>query len=275
MKISVIIPTFNRINVLPKTLDSVMAQTYPPIEIIVVDDGSTDDTETILYRQYPNIKYHYQKNQGVSSARNAGLKIATGDWLALLDSDDQWLPEKLEKQKQALDNQPALKICHTEELWIRNGVRVNPMKKHAKKGGNIFQHCLPLCAISPSSAIIHRSVFEDVGNFDEAFPACEDYEMWLRVTSKYPVLFIEEPLIIKYGGHQDQLSQKYWGMDRFRIRALEKILCQADLSLENRQAACEMLINKAKIYLVGAKKRGKTSECRHYEGLITHYRDIL
>ncbi len=275
MKISVIIPTFNRINVLPKTLDSVMAQTYPPIEIIVVDDGSTDDTETILYRQYPNIKYHYQKNQGVSSARNAGLKIATGDWLALLDSDDQWLPEKLEKQKQALDNQPALKICHTEELWIRNGVRVNPMKKHAKKGGNIFQHCLPLCAISPSSAIIHRSVFEDVGNFDEAFPACEDYEMWLRVTSKYPVLFIEEPLIIKYGGHQDQLSQKYWGMDRFRIRALEKILCQADLSLENRQAACEMLINKAKIYLAGAKKRGKTSECRHYEGLITHYRDIL
>jgi len=271
LKISIIIPTFNRIELLLKALNSVMMQTYPPLEVIVIDDGSTDDTKSILQDHYPNIKYHYQKNQGVSSARNSGLKIAAGDWIALLDSDDQWLPEKLEKQKQALCHHPDFKVCHTEEIWIRNGVRVNPMKKHAKKGGNIFQHCLPLCAISPSSVIIHRSVFEDVGNFDETFPACEDYEMWLRMTVKYPVMFIKEPLIIKYGGHQDQLSQKYWGMDRFRIRALEKILCQNTLSRENHQAAREMLVKKAKIYLAGAKKRGKLLECAHYEQLINQY----
>ncbi len=271
MKISVIIPTFNRINALQQALDSVMMQTYQPMEVIVVDDGSTDNTKSKLHNNYPNIKYHYQKNQGVSSARNTGLKIASGDWIALLDSDDQWLPEKLEKQQQALCDQTGLKICHTEEIWIRNGVRVNPMKKHVKKGGNIFQHCLPLCAISPSSVIIHRSVFEDVGNFDETYPACEDYEMWLRITAKYPVLFIQEPLIKKYGGHQDQLSKKFWGMDRFRIRALEKILCQNTLSRENHQAACKILVKKAKIYLAGAKKRGKLIGCTHYEKLIEQY----
>jgi glycosyltransferase involved in cell wall biosynthesis len=272
LKISIIIPTFNRIEFLQKALDSVMMQTYQPLEVIVVDDGSTDDTQSILHAHYPNIKYHYQKNQGVSSARNSGLKIATGDWIALLDSDDQWLPEKLKKQMQALCDYPDLKICHTEEIWIRNEVRVNPMKKHAKKGGNIFRHCLALCVISPSSVIIHRSVFEDIGNFDESYPACEDYEMWLRMTAKYPVLFIKEPLIKKYGGHQDQLSQKYWGMDRFRIRALEKILRQNILSRENHHAAREMLVKKANIYLAGAKKRGKLLECAHYEHLINQFK---
>jgi glycosyltransferase involved in cell wall biosynthesis len=234
-----------------------MQQTTQSHEIIVIDDGSTDNTCDMINDFFPNVKYLYQKNKGVSSARNEGIKIATGDWIAFLDSDDQWLPEKLEKQQRALNHNPDIKLCHTEEIWIRNGIRVNAMKKHTKKGGWIFQHCLPLCVISPSSAIIHRSVFDDVNLFDESLPACEDYDMWLRITVKYPVLFLEDPLIIKYGGHNDQLSRKHWGMDRFRIQALQKILDKNDLSPENHQAACEMLKKKHTFFLAVPKNEGK------------------
>lgn len=271
MKISAIIPTYNRSDHLRQALHSIMQQTLRPKEIIVIDDGSTDSTGAMINDFFPNVKYLYQKNSGVSSARNTGIKLATGDWIAFLDSDDQWLPEKLEKQQQALKDSPGIKLCHTEEIWIRNGVRVNAMKKHTKRGGWIFQHCLPLCSISPSSAIIHNSVFDDVGLFDESLPACEDYDMWLRITAKYPVIFLEDPLITKFGGHKDQLSRKHWGMDRFRIQALQKILDKNDLPAENRQAACEMLKKKAQIFLTGAQKRGKITESKYYEQLILRY----
>lgn len=272
MKISVIIPTYNRANHLQQALHSVIRQTAQPDEIIIVDDGSNDNTKTIVNDFPSNVKYLYQNNNGVSSARNSGIKQATGDFIAFLDSDDQWLPEKLEKQIAALHKNPDIYICHTEEIWIRNGIRVNQMKKHAKKGGWIFDHCLPLCVISPSSVIINRSVFEQVGLFDETLPACEDYDLWLRICANHQVLFLNEPLIMKFGGHEDQLSQKYWGMDRFRIKALDKILNQDDLSPENRKLACDMILKKAKIFLNGAKKRGKTEDANHYEQLIKRYR---
>ena len=253
---------------LQRALQSVVAQTYPATEIIVVDDGSTDNTAEMLAENFPEILYLKQANQGVSHARNQGIKKATGDWLAFLDSDDTWLPKKLASQVSALNEQPEFKICHTEEIWIRNGVRVNAMNKHKKIGGWIFQHCLPLCAMSPSSIIMHRSVIEDVGDFDESLPACEDYDLWLRLTAKYPVLFLEQPLINKYGGHEDQLSHQYWGMDRFRIQALDNILKSADLSDENKQAATAMLLKKARLFMKGAAKRNKREAVQFYGDLI-------
>ena len=269
--LSVIIPSYNRAIWLPRALLSVQKQTLPANEIIVVDDGSTDGTETLIKSDYPDIVYLRQENKGVSTARNHGIEKATGEWLAFLDSDDEWLPNKLEIQKDALEAVPDIKICHTEEIWIRNEKRVNPMKKHAKTGGWIFQHCLPLCAMSPSSILIHRSVFETVGNFDESLPACEDYDLWLRITHRYPVAFVEQPLIIKNGGHDDQLSRRYWGMDRFRIQSLRKILDSGILGSENEQAATKMLIHKATIYLAGAKKRNKHNEIEYYENICSAY----
>ncbi|MBL3619114.1 MAG: glycosyltransferase family 2 protein [gamma proteobacterium endosymbiont of Lamellibrachia anaximandri] len=224
MQISVIIPTYNRVDTLPRALDSVLSQHLAPDEVIVVDDGSTDETAELISRRYPQCRYLHQPNQGVSSARNLGIREAQGEWIALLDSDDAWLPQKLQLQSEALKAEPGHLICHTEEIWIRNGVRVNAMHKHAKSGGFIFDRCLPLCAISPSSVILHRSLFDSVGLFDERLPACEDYDLWLRICATEPVLFLSEPLITKYGGHADQLSHKHWGMDRFRIQALEKIV---------------------------------------------------
>ncbi len=269
--ISVIIPTFNRCSLLPRALDSVLAQTLPPTEIWVVDDGSTDGTRNLIHARYPQTNYLWQENLGVSAARNLGIKSAQGEWIALLDSDDQWQPQKLEQQWTLLQQHPAMKVCHTDEIWIRNGRRVNPKRKHAKCGGRIFHHCLPLCAMSPSSILVHRSVLDDVGLFDEALPACEDYDLWLRITARYPVLYVDKPLLVKYGGHADQLSRRYWGMDRFRVRALEKILRQEDLAEDYRQAALDMLREKVRILANGARKRGKFVEADYYENLPRKY----
>ncbi len=273
--VSIIIPTYNRIEPLKRALDSVFKQTVSDYEVIVVDDGSNDGTAEMLQTLYPNVNYIFQQNKGVSSARNKGLEKAAGDWIAFLDSDDEWLPEKLQRQLNLLQAHPEHKVCHTEEVWIRNGVRVNQMKKHAKTGGWIFSQCLPLCAMSPSSIVIHCSVFADVGGFDTGLPACEDYDLWLRVTAKYPVLYIEQPQILKYGGHEDQLSKKYWGMDQYRITSLEKIIQDNVLDAENKQLAIAMLLKKARIFQQGALKRDKKERADHYQQIIECYSNAL
>ncbi|GFO72540.1 hypothetical protein BJAS_P2886 [Bathymodiolus japonicus methanotrophic gill symbiont] len=271
MEISLIIPTYNRCSLLKRALNSVFKQSRKPDEIIVVDDGSIDNTAEMLADEFPLVRVIRQSNKGVSAARNAGIQQAKSDWIALLDSDDTWQAEKLATQFLALQRSADTKICHTEEIWIRKGVRVNAMHKHKKAGGWIFKQCLPLCAMSPSSIIIHRSVFDDVGLFDESLPACEDYDLWLRISAKYPVLFIEQQLIKKYGGHEDQLSHKYWGMDRFRIQTLEKIISQGELSEENKQDAIQMLLKKARIFSSGALKRGNNESAQYYQQLLDKY----
>ena len=271
MLISVIIPTYNRRDLLKRALLSVFAQSLLPTEVIVIDDGSTDGTALMIATDFPTVRYYRQVNAGVSSARNLGIDLAKANWLAFLDADDEWLPDKLSLQTKALVANFESRICHTEEQWIRNGIRVNPAKKYAKTGGWIFTDCLPLCAISPSTVIIHRSVFEAVGGFDTNFPVCEDYELWLRISASYPVLLIAEPQIKKYGGHDDQLSHKYWGMDRFRIKALKKSIDSGQLCQENQQSATRFLLTKAQIYLDGAIKREKTEEADDYRQLIARY----
>jgi GT2 family glycosyltransferase len=271
LKISVVVPTYNRRDLLKRALLSIFSQTSLPAEVTVIDDGSTDGTELMLRREFPQVNYYYQENLGVSAARNLGIQQANGDWVAFLDSDDEWLPEKLAAQKAALTANPEYRICHTEENWVRNGSRVDVPKKYAKTGGWIFADCLPLCAISPSTVLIHRSVFTGIGLFDTQLPACEDYDLWLRIAANYPVLLVEQPQINKYGGHEDQLSMACWGMDRFRISALQKIIAAGQLSEQNRQAAAKMLVKKARIYLAGVTKRGKTDEADYYRQLINRY----
>ena len=263
--ISVIIPTHNRAHLLPRALDSVLNQTKRAEEIVIVDDGSTDDTSDLIQSNYPEVITLHQSNRGVSAARNRGIREASGEWLAFLDSDDEWLADKLERQMAALGEHPETKVCHTDEIWIRCGRRVNPMKKHAKHGGWIFRKCLALCCISPSSVLIHRSVFSDVGQFDESLPACEDYDLWLRVTARYPVHYLPEKLLVKYGGHEDQLSKRHWGMDRFRIQALKKIIESDTLNEDDRRAAEAMLAEKDRIYTEGARKRGKAAPAKAFE----------
>ena len=272
--LSIIIPTFNRCELLYRALNSVFKQTYSDYEVIVIDDGSTDGTAEMLQKSFTQVRYVFQSNKGVSAARNKGLALAQGRWIAFLDSDDEWLPQKLEKQISLLKAKSDYKICHTEEIWVRNGIRVNQMKKHRKTGGWIFPHCLPLCAMSPSSILIHRSVFDSIGNFDTSLPACEDYDLWLRITAKYPVLYMEEPQIKKYGGHDDQLSKKHWGMDRYRIQALQNIIYGDTLNSENKQKAIAMLLKKCKVFQKGALKRGKMDDVQRYQNIINQFSGI-
>jgi glycosyltransferase involved in cell wall biosynthesis len=271
IKVSVIIPTYNRASVLPRALDSVNKQTHKAEQIIVIDDGSTDETQELVKNKYPEIDFISQQNKGVSAARNVGIEKARNDWICLLDSDDSWQTNKLEKQVQAMTENRDYLICHTNETWYRNGKILNQGKKHQKRGGHIFQHCLPLCAISPSSVMIHKKIFDEVGLFDEDLPACEDYDMWLRICCRYAVLFIDEALTNKFGGHEDQLSRQHWGMDRFRIIALEKILKSNHLNKKDRQAAIDMLLNKVTIFLKGAEKHGKNEYCEHFQSLLAQY----
>ena len=268
---SVVIPTFNRAHLISRALDSVVAQTRRVSEIIVVDDGSTDGTEEIIRNNHPRVKLVRQANQGVSRARNNGINTAGGDWIAFLDSDDTWLPEKMARQWHALASHPEYLISHSNEIWIRNGVRVNQKKKHRKYGGHIFSRCLPLCVISPSASLIHRSVFDTVGLFDETLPACEDYDMWLRICSRYPIQYVEQGLIIKHGGHADQLSRRFWGMDRFRILAIAKLLDQQQLAGEYRKLAIDVLLEKIEIYLHGAARRCNSSYVEEFKHLAARY----
>ena len=270
MQISVIIPVYNRQSTIERAINSVLAQRLPAQEIIVVDDGSSDATATLV-KQYSDVTCLQQTNQGVSAARNAGIRAASSEWIALLDSDDEWLPEKLSEQHKALQqqgNSAEALICHCDEIWIRNGKRVNPMKKHAKTGGEIYPNCLPLCVISPSAVMIHKQVFETIGLFDTDLPACEDYDMWLRVCARLPVLYVDKPLLKKYGGHSDQLSHKYPAMDRFRIRALEKIIRTGSLSPEHLQMTLDQLRTKFRIYQQGAIKHDNIAEAENMQQQI-------
>lgn len=271
MDVSVIIPTWNRSDLVPRAIGSVLDQSQGPAEVIVVDDGSNDDTAAQIASEFPSVHLLGQPHLGVSAARNHGIRMATCEWIALLDSDDEWLPDKLAQQVAMLESQPDLRACHTEEIWIRNGRRVNPMHKHAKPSGWIFNHCLPLCCVSPSSVILHRTVFENVGLFDESLPACEDYDMWLRVFQHYPVGLVETPQLIKYGGHSDQLSRRYWGMDRFRVKALNNILGSGVLNPQQTHACAEMLRKKCDVLIGGCDKRGKHQEASHYRKLKVHW----
>lgn len=264
MRISIIIPTTNRASVLKEAIDSVLEQSYRDFELIVVDDGSTDETPQLLSQYGDKIKVIRQENKGVSAARNSGIAASQGEWIAFLDSDDLWKPQKLEKQVEWLKAHPQVRICHTDEIWIRNGTRVNPMKKHAKPAGWIFEKCLPFCVVSPSSVLIHKSVLESVGPFDETLPACEDYDLWLRVAAKFPFGFVAQKLIVKRGGHSDQLSHQFWGLDRFRVQSLKKLLESKSLKPNQAVAAKKVLDEKCQVLANGALKRGKNKEAEEY-----------
>jgi len=265
--VSVIIPTYNRGWILKEAIDSVLAQNFSDFELIIVDDGSTDNTQDILtsYKEKIIVERHI-RNKGVSAARNRGIASASGQYVSFLDSDDLWLPQKLSTQVDFFNANLDALICQTEEKWIRTGIRVNPKKRHKKLSEDIFEHSLYLCLVSPSAVMINRSLFEKTGMFDESLPACEDYDMWLRVSCRYPVFLIDTPLIIKRGGHADQLSRSP-GLDRYRIKSLKKIIESDLLTEQQTTAALKVLKEKCEIYANGCLKRGRKEKALYYNDL--------
>lgn len=269
-QVSVILPTYNRAWTLENAIDSVLAQDYPAIELIVVNDGSNDDTGTLLNQYRGQLTVITQENKGVSAARNAGIRQCHGEFVALLDSDDEWRPEKISCQVAFFDNHPEAMICQTEEIWIRNGRRVNPKIKHKKPSGMIFEPSLHLCLVSPSAVMMRRKLFDLKGFFDESFTVCEDYDLWLRISTDTPVYLIDRPYTIKKGGHEDQLSGMH-SQDKFRIRSLNRLIERGSLSGDQKNQAIAVLMEKCRIYANGCNKRGRIEEGRYYMELAASY----
>jgi len=251
MLVDVIIPTFNRAQVMTRAIDSVLAQTYKDFILHVVDDGSNDDTQVVLekYKNHPKVKIHYQDNAGVSSARNLAANKSDSQWISFLDSDDEWMPHKLEVQMKYLNNHPDIHFLHSEELWIRNGKRVNPKIKHLKSNDNIFERSLDFCIISPSTVILKRELFLKHNGFDTQFVVCEDYDLWLKILLTDTIGFIPTPLIEKHGGHADQLSTKFVAMDYWRILSLVNLFKSSDAQENQRELIKNVLLKKSELLL--------------------------
>lgn len=255
-KVSVIIPVYNRSAQLKRAIESVLVQTFDSFELVVVDDGSTEDLSECAER----VKSHGHRfvqvdHGGVSSARNRGVAESRAAWLAFLDSDDSWMPEKLESQWQLHKDQPELQISQCEELWVRKGRRVNKRLLHAMPEGEAFNQSLALCCISPSSVMLSRELFVESGGFDEDLVACEDYDLWLRITSKHRVGLVSTPLVTKYGGHDDQLSRTVPALDRLRVYSILKLLFTLDLSDTQLEQAVSELGRKLEVLVKGASHR--------------------
>ncbi len=245
-----------------------LGQTLCCAEIIIVDDGSTDGTQESLscfLQQHKEIRYVFQENQGAAVARNCGIAMARFPFLAFVDSDDHWHREKIAKQYRAMLEHPEFLISHTKERWLRRGKHLNQKAKHIPRHGDIFSHCLKLCAVGMSTVMARAELFQYCGNFDSQFLCCEDYDFWLRVSSRYPFLLVDAPLTIKEGGRDDQLSQQFRvGMDKLRITAIEKLLTSGQLSSEQQILATKELQKKAKIYGQGCLRHGRPEEARRY-----------
>ena len=263
--ITVVIPTYDRRDFLKAAIDSVLSQTYRDFELIVVDDGSTDNTIDLIRSYGDSLVYLKQDNQGPSAARNRGIELSRGDLVAFLDSDDRWHPDKLLIQVEAMEEEPGYLISHTGEVWYRNGELLRQKKKHEKLPGYIFERSLSMCMVSMSTVIARRELFDNIGYFDERLPCCEDYDLWLRASLQYPFLLVDQPLTFKEGGRADQVSVIYRvGMDRFRIQSIVNLLEKEILSVEQREQAVTELRKKCRIYGNGCIKWGREEEGRRY-----------
>ena len=276
-KISVIIPTYNREKLLERAIHSVLRQTVACAEIIIVDDGSMDQTADLVRylaeKSATPIQYFHQGNMGPAAARNLGIQQSQSGLIAFLDSDDHWRKNKLACQLKAMQEDPSALISYTREQWLREGVHLNQKKKHIPQHGNIFAHCLQLCVVGMSTVIVRRELFEKAGFFSPDFRCCEDYDFWLRVSCRYPFLLVDKALTIKEGGREDQVSFQYRvGMDRLHIQAITRLLESEILTREHRELALQALQQKCQVFGQGCIKHGKGEEGKEYFELYEKYR---
>jgi len=272
-----VIPVRNRPHFVQEAIASVLAQRYADHGLVVVDDGSEDETAAVAEDAVQDAAIAAtvlrRAHAGVAAARNAGVAAVDSAWIAFLDSDDLWLDTKLVRQMAWIDAHPAYRLTQTAERWIDDGRHRNPRNWHRKEE-RLFPRCLERCLVSPSAVAIRRDAYEELGGFDESFPVCEDYELWLRVALDEPVGLVEEQLVVKRGGHADQLSRSRWGLDRYRVAALVKLLHQRPLEPEARAAVLRVLDAKCALLAGGAARRGRHDEADRYRALAAGAHDL-
>jgi len=213
------------------------------------------------------------------AVRNRGVEAARYPLIAFLDSDDLWLPRKLERQLETAP--PSWRegiasantdspLIHSREIWLRQGKIVSQKGQKHRRRGDVFESALKKCSIGPSTVIMQRDIFEKLGGFREDLEIAEDYELWLRLSSLYPVEYVDQALVIKRAGHGEQLSGKYGQIEIFRLRGLEELWetgwFHRHISDESKiEAAARELAGKFRIYAAGCRKRDRPEEARSYE----------
>ncbi len=275
--VSVIIPVYNRRELVLQAVSSVLGQSWGDLEIILADDGSTDglDEAVIPYCRDHRLRYIPLEHHGYPGAvRNRGAEHARGDWIAFLDSDDLWLPEKLQHQMELSMTRPELQCIHCTEIWLRGEQVISQRTQRHRREGYLFSDSLKKCIIGPSTVIIRRNLYELLDGFREDMVVAEDYELWLRLTAREEVGYVHQPLVVKragYGG--DQLSERYGQIEVFRIQGLLDLLNTGWLKERpgKREEACRELARKCLIYAGGARKRGHEQEAGHYESIAREF----
>ena len=211
LEVSIIIPTYNSAKYIPDAINSILNQTFKDYEIIIVDDGSTDNTREILNKYNSKIRYIYQENKGPSAARNIGIKNAKGKYIAFLDADDIWLPDKLQRQMKLFANESSVSFVYTSSyIMNENGFILRKMQCYNRSRRKILNELYLSKSIgNTSSTIIKKECFDKVGLFDETLTVAEDWDMWLRICQRFRFKCIDEPLVMtrEYEG-----SQSFFGV---------------------------------------------------------------
>jgi len=229
-EVSVIIPTYNCARYLGAAVDSVLAQSFSDIEVLVVDDGSKDNTPELMERYGSPVRYIRQPNGGVSVARNRGLAESQGNYVAFLDADDTWFPQKLQRQLGALTEQPACSICHTAfvivnddlvPMGVRHGQRAGATLDSLLRRGNVVGS---ICTV-----LAERRLFNLVGGFDSQLSQCADWDMWVRLAAHAKFLYLDVPLVT-YRQHSAAMSSSIPLLERDSLRVLEKGFAMPELS---------------------------------------------
>jgi glycosyltransferase involved in cell wall biosynthesis len=268
MRVGVIIPVFNRLSRLRRAVESVLAQqrTGLDFDLVVVDDASTRDLSAVrsVVKGAGHSWISQSANRGPAAARNAGVAVLSAEieWLAFLDSDDEWLPGKLAAQIEWVQADPAVRVFQCREKWMRDGQPAKRPQRLREPEGEIFSECVERCCISPSAVMLRRYLFEEIGGFDERYRVCEDYQLWLRIALREEVGLLDQELVIKHGGEDDQLTAIVPAFDRWRLRALLEML---PMAAERTEAVRLGIVEKARILQRGADRQGNSEAAEIYE----------
>jgi glycosyltransferase involved in cell wall biosynthesis len=290
---SVVVPTCNKREQVAQALQSALAQTYRNFEIAIVDDGSTDGTPAHVFRTFGaepkaidivshlnpaalrpffhhfvhdgvTFKYHYHTNRGLAAARNRGIRHARGSYVAFLEAEDRWDPTHLETQLAFLEANQGARISRVGEHPGRTCPRGRRPGRAERASGWLFASALENCPASISCAVIHRSCFTECGAFDENLPACEDYDLWLRLSARFPIYYVDGPEVV-HRSPRAEISPHAWTWDRFRVYALEKSFQSGHLDPEQRFLVSQEIVRRCERLVDGFRRQKSEERANFYE----------